>query len=174
MTLGEKLVILRKKNSLSQDELASAIRVSRQSVYKWESGKSAPDANNLIALKATFGISIDNLLDENYVEQMPERKKKTRISAEEKARIRARVLAEEGAQPEENERAEDYVPITEDIACQPVSEESSDNTKNCEKEQLGKKEEPSVEVKTEEKEDVEKPESSDKKIGFFGRLFGKK
>ena len=56
MTLGEKLVILRKKNSLSQDELASAIRVSRQTVYKWESGQSAPDANNLIALKATFGI----------------------------------------------------------------------------------------------------------------------
>ena len=101
MTLGEKLVILRKKNSLSQDELASAIRVSRQTVYKWESGKSAPDANNLIALKATFGISIDNLLDESYVEEMPKKKKRPRISAEEKARIRARVLAEEGEPDEE-------------------------------------------------------------------------
>ena len=102
MKLGEKLVILRKKNSISQDELASAIRVSRQSVYKWESGKSAPDADNLIALKHTFGISIDDLLDENFEVALPEKKKRRRrISAEERERIQAQVLAEEGVAAEE-------------------------------------------------------------------------
>ncbi len=169
MTLGEKLVILRKKNSLSQDELASAIRVSRQSVYKWESGKSAPDANNLIALKATFGISIDNLLDENYVEQMPEKKKRTRISAEEKARIRARILAEEGLSEEEvsEDEAEASEPVALEAEAEELIEPAAQVEQNTEEEALQTpvKEEP----KAEDSQAV-----ADKKKGFFGRIFGKK
>ena len=170
MTLGEKLVILRKKNSLSQDELASAIRVSRQSVYKWESGKSAPDANNLIALKATFGISIDNLLDENYVEQMPEKKKRTRISAEEKARIRARILAEEGLAEEEvsEDEAEASEPAVLEAEVEELLEPAAAQVEqNAEEEALQTpvKEEP----KAEDSQAV-----ADKKKGFFGRIFGKK
>ena len=40
MTFKEKLVKLRKLKGLTQDELASAIGVSRQAVYKWESGQN--------------------------------------------------------------------------------------------------------------------------------------
>lgn len=172
MTLGEKLVILRKKNSLSQDELASAIRVSRQTVYKWESGKSAPDANNLIALKATFGISIDNLLDENYVEEMPQKKKRPRISAEEKARIRARVLAEEGEISEE-ERREAKVLAAEGDA-ESVKEEAASIIPEEAKEKTEVVSEPGKSEKTEKEEKTEVKKEDEKKVGFFGRLFGKK
>lgn len=40
MTLGEHIVQLRKKQGLSQEDLAAALAVSRQSVSKWETGGS--------------------------------------------------------------------------------------------------------------------------------------
>lgn len=44
MTFSQKLVVLRKIKHLTQDEFASAVGVSRQAVYKWESGQSYPEA----------------------------------------------------------------------------------------------------------------------------------
>lgn len=40
MILGDKIVKLRKQNGWSQEELAEKLGISRQSVYKWESGVS--------------------------------------------------------------------------------------------------------------------------------------
>lgn len=40
MILSEKLIMLRKKNGWSQEELAMKMDISRQSVSKWESGVS--------------------------------------------------------------------------------------------------------------------------------------
>lgn len=40
MTLGEKIIHLRKKRGLSQEELAITLNVSRQAVSKWETGGS--------------------------------------------------------------------------------------------------------------------------------------
>lgn len=40
MILSEKLIMLRKKNGWSQEELAMKMDISRQSVSKWESGGS--------------------------------------------------------------------------------------------------------------------------------------
>ena len=66
MTFKEKLVILRKSKGLTQDEFASAVGVSRQAVYKWESGQSYPEVPKLLEMKLLFTISIDELLDDNY------------------------------------------------------------------------------------------------------------
>ena len=59
MTFKEKLVKLRKLKKITQDEFASAVGVSRQAVYKWESGQSYPEVPKLIEMKHLFGISID-------------------------------------------------------------------------------------------------------------------
>ncbi len=90
MTFKEKLVILRKAKSLTQDEFASAVGVSRQAVYKWECGQSYPEVPKLLEMKLLFGISIDNLLDDSYDIPLPEKKKK-RISKSTKAKIEAHV-----------------------------------------------------------------------------------
>ena len=66
MTFKEKLVKLRKLKGITQDEFASAVGVSRQAVYKWESGQSYPEVSKLLEIKALFNISIDDLLDDNY------------------------------------------------------------------------------------------------------------
>ena len=62
MTLGEKLLDLRKKLGLSQEEVAEKIGVSRQAVAKWESGIAYPDLDNLISLSELFCVTIDYLL----------------------------------------------------------------------------------------------------------------
>ena len=80
MTFKEKLVILRKSRGLTQDEFASAVGVSRQAVYKWESGQSYPEVPKLLEMKLLFSISIDELLDDSYDIPLPEKKKRKRAS----------------------------------------------------------------------------------------------
>ena len=48
MTLGEKILLLRKQNSMTQEQLAERIAITRQTVSKWELGESEPDIIYLI------------------------------------------------------------------------------------------------------------------------------
>ena len=64
MTLetAERLVQLRKAHGLSQEELAEKLNVSRQAVSKWERAESSPDTDNLIALAALYGVTLDEVV----------------------------------------------------------------------------------------------------------------
>ena len=62
MKFGKRLYELRKKAGLSQEELAEALDVTRQTVSKWEVGDSTPDMAKLTAMGAFFGISLDELV----------------------------------------------------------------------------------------------------------------
>ncbi|MBR6532011.1 MAG: helix-turn-helix transcriptional regulator, partial [Clostridia bacterium] len=62
MTISEKISALRRECGMSQDELAEKLDVSRQSVSKWESGKTLPDSDKVLALAELFGVSTDFLL----------------------------------------------------------------------------------------------------------------
>ena len=76
MKFEEKLIDLRKKNGMSQEELADRLGVSRQAISRWELGSTLPDAPNLLKLSDLFGVSIDYLLRDEYTEkqQSPSRK----------------------------------------------------------------------------------------------------
>lgn len=65
MILSEKLIMLRKKNGWSQEELAMKMDISRQSVSKWESGASLPDLDKVIKLSHIFNVSTDFLLKDS-------------------------------------------------------------------------------------------------------------
>ncbi len=65
MKLSEKISLCRKKQGLSQSDLADLLDVSRQSVSKWETREAMPDINKLIALSKALEVSIDWLLDES-------------------------------------------------------------------------------------------------------------
>lgn len=65
MILGEKIILLRKQNNLTQEELAEKLNVSRQSVSKWEMGTSIPDINKILLISEVFGVNIDYLLKDN-------------------------------------------------------------------------------------------------------------
>ena len=61
-TMAQRLVDRRKAAGLSQEALADKLGVSRQAVSKWERSESSPDTDNLIALAALYGVSLDELL----------------------------------------------------------------------------------------------------------------
>ncbi len=60
--LSENIRSYRKKMSLSQDDLAEKIGVSRQSVSFWETGQTQPTLDNIIALAKVFQVPTDVLL----------------------------------------------------------------------------------------------------------------
>lgn len=62
MTFAEKLRTLRKQAGLSQESLAEKLNVSRQAITKWETDIGMPDVENIMAISALFGVSIDELL----------------------------------------------------------------------------------------------------------------
>ena len=62
MELGERLYQLRRERRMSQEALADALGVSRQSVSKWENGASTPDLDKLVRLGELFGLSLDELV----------------------------------------------------------------------------------------------------------------
>ena len=50
MSIGERILELRKQKNISQVQLAKALGISRQAVSKWENDLAAPDMMNLIHL----------------------------------------------------------------------------------------------------------------------------
>ena len=143
MTFKEKLVKLRKLKGITQDEFASAVGVSRQAVYKWESGQSYPEVSKLLEIKALFNISIDDLLDESYEVVLPEKSKK-RLSAARRRAIEQAV--------ENQEARVDQAPM---IEAEPVAEPA-----------------PTAEDLIPEAV-VAEEKAEPQKRGFFSRIFGR-
>ena len=72
MKFNEKLLAMRKKQGLSQEELGMKLQVSRQTISKWEAGQSYPDFQRLVMLSDYFGMSLDELvkdIDKNLTDE---------------------------------------------------------------------------------------------------------
>ncbi len=76
MEFNEKLQELRKKNNLTQEELARSLFVSRTAISKWESGRGYPSIDSLKAIAQFFSLSIDELLSSDEVIKMAEENQK--------------------------------------------------------------------------------------------------
>lgn len=63
MTLGQRLIEFRKKENLSQEELAYKLNVTRQTISKWETDQSTPDFDKIVPLCKVFGITTDELFN---------------------------------------------------------------------------------------------------------------
>lgn len=60
--IASRLANRRREAGLSQEALAAKLGVSRQAVSKWERSEASPDTDNLIALAALYGVTLDELL----------------------------------------------------------------------------------------------------------------
>ena len=69
MTFGEKLSKLRKEYNYTQEQLATILGVSRQSISKWESNIAYPETDKLIKMGKLFECSMDYLLNEDVTEK---------------------------------------------------------------------------------------------------------
>lgn len=63
MNLGNKILQLRKKNGLSQEQLGEVVDVTRQTISNWELGETTPNPEQLKRLSKAFNVSIDEILD---------------------------------------------------------------------------------------------------------------
>ena len=59
----DNLLALRKIHDMSQEELADAIGVSRQTLSKYETGESLPDIEKCMLIADVFGVTVDDLLN---------------------------------------------------------------------------------------------------------------
>ena len=166
MKFNEKIVRLRKIRGITQDEFASAVGVSRQAVYKWESGQSYPEVAKLLEIKLLFNISIDDLLDDNFDIAMPEKKKRKRLPKPETKKTAPEVKPVVEAPVKE----EEPTPVIEEVVEAPVAEtvtaEVAPVTENVPE---AVKEEGAPVI-----EEAQNEPADEKKRGFFGRLFGRK
>ncbi len=64
MKFNEKLIELRKKAGLSQEELGYKLNVTRQTVSKWELGQTTPEMDKLVEISKVFGVTVDELISE--------------------------------------------------------------------------------------------------------------
>ena len=63
MNLGNKILQLRKKNGLSQEQLGEVVDVTRQTISNWELGETSPNPEQLKLLSKALNVSIDELLN---------------------------------------------------------------------------------------------------------------
>ena len=80
MNLGENLRKIRKDNNLSQEDLADLLKVSRQSVSKWESGIAYPEMDKILLICKKFNIKVDELLNEDLNEVKEDKERKININ----------------------------------------------------------------------------------------------
>ena len=90
MTFSEKLMDLRRKAGLSQEQLADRLGVTRQSVSKWESGTAMPELVKLISLSDIFGVSVDYLV-KDYLEEPESAGGGDDLSAQQAVRLEKKV-----------------------------------------------------------------------------------
>lgn len=77
MNLGNKIIELRKKNNLTQEDLASKLNVSRQAISKYENNLSEPDIQTIKKLCEIFNISYNELL--GYEDNNDKKESKNKI-----------------------------------------------------------------------------------------------
>ena len=84
MAIGENIKRLRTEKNMSQEQLAEILSVSRQSVSKWETGKSNPDMDKMIQMANLFGVSILELMGTDEDPDRAEKENGGNSSGEEK------------------------------------------------------------------------------------------
>lgn len=81
MTVGEKLLDLRKKKGLSQEEVANILNVSRQTISKWETDQTTPDFDKIVPICNLYEISANELLTGSEDIKINETVKDTKVSS---------------------------------------------------------------------------------------------
>ncbi len=69
MDVSKNLQLFRRKNNLSQEELAEKCQVSRQAIAKWERGESIPTLDKLVFLADLYQLSLDELVGRVRINQ---------------------------------------------------------------------------------------------------------
>jgi len=73
MSLGNKILTLRKNANITQEELAEKLNVTRQTISKWELEETSPDIKQAKELSCIFKVSLDELVDNDIKDLLVEK-----------------------------------------------------------------------------------------------------
>lgn len=65
ISIGKRIKYERERHGLSQDDIGSALAVSKQCISGWENGRNMPDVISMYKLSKIFGILIEDMLGDN-------------------------------------------------------------------------------------------------------------
>ena len=71
IVIGKKLLYLRKKNKLTQAELAEKLNYSDKAISKWEKGESLPPVEVFYNISKLYGVSLDYIIRDETVDPQP-------------------------------------------------------------------------------------------------------
>ena len=80
MTLSEKIILLRERDGLSQEELAAKLGIAKKTLMRWERGEVMPDIQKIVLLSEIFSVSTDSLLLDSLNPEKPEASAKIKLS----------------------------------------------------------------------------------------------
>ena len=67
MSLGERLLDLRKKAGLSQEDVAEKLNISRQTISRWETNQTLPELTKAKLLSQLYNVSYDFLISVSHI-----------------------------------------------------------------------------------------------------------
>ena len=71
LVIGKKLLYLRKRNKLTQAELAEKLNYSDKAISKWEKGESLPPVEVFYNISKLYGVSLDFIIGDETVDPQP-------------------------------------------------------------------------------------------------------
>ena len=71
IVIGKKLLYLRKKNKLTQAELAEKLNYSDKAISKWEKGESLPPVEVFYNISKLYGVSLDYIIGDETIDPQP-------------------------------------------------------------------------------------------------------
>lgn len=92
MSIGSKILELRKGEKLSQEKLAEKIGVTRQTISNWELNESSPDLKQAKELSRIFSISLDELVDNDIKDILLDKTNKSNANMHKLNRIMLCIL----------------------------------------------------------------------------------
>ena len=73
MSIGDKILELRKNANMSQEKLAEKLNITRQTISNWELGQTLPDIEQTKEISKIFNITLDELVDNDVKDVLVEK-----------------------------------------------------------------------------------------------------
>ena len=93
MKLKQRLSEYRKASGISQEEAAEKLNVSRQTIGRWEQGRTIPSMENMAKLSELYNVPLENLVQDVYELHSPSNKKEALLQSEESVKLNSRKIA---------------------------------------------------------------------------------
>ena len=160
MTLSERLVSIRKKQGMTQQQVANGAGMPDASLRKYESGRLTPQLETLLRITASLGVSVTDILEYS------ESEKQTVMKLEEKYR---KIAGELRHMKEAGASAQDIEPM-EDMLCAAIGAVKDSSVNAMAKEQAKKLQARAEAIEAQEDGHKERTEKEELLLAEFARL----